>query len=83
MIYVKEEFMGNDSVAIHADGTLDSESVLVLRKTCEHHLKEGKVVILNLKGLLHITREGRKFLQEVKDKVFLENSNPFLNEQNS
>ena len=69
MIYIKEEFCDSNSVVIVADGILDSSSVQTLRNLCERHLEEHKKVLLRLEGLIRVSREGGKFLQEIQQKV--------------
>jgi hypothetical protein len=71
MIYIKEADLHKNITTIEVDGILDDASIPVLKKVCDHHLACGKSVALNLKGIIHITREGRIYLQAIKDDVFI------------
>jgi hypothetical protein len=69
MIYVKEKFIDENTVGIWLDGILDLDSVPILKDVCTHHLENHKNIMMYLGGLLHITREGKDFLQEIQKKV--------------
>ena len=69
MIYVKEDFINEDTIGIWADGILDFDSVPILKNICIHHLENNKSIKMYLGGLLHVTREGKDFLQEIQKKV--------------
>jgi hypothetical protein len=71
MIYIKETDLQTNTTTIEVDGILDDESIPILEKVCKHHQAHGKNVALNLRGIIHITREGRKYLQEIQDEVFI------------
>ncbi len=83
MIYIKEADQKKNVTTIEVDGILDNESIPILKGVCEHHLAYGKSVALNLKGIIHITREGRIFLQTIKDDVFIIHLPDFVNIDNS
>jgi hypothetical protein len=68
MVYVKETFPDDQSVVIWIDGILDGESIPILKNVCEAHGKSKRRVLLNLEGLVHISREGKDFLEEVRGK---------------
>jgi anti-anti-sigma regulatory factor len=69
MIYIKEKYLDDRSVAIHLEGILDDESIPTLKEICETHLLEKRKILLNLKDVLHINREGQEFLREIQKKV--------------
>ena len=69
MIYIKETNQKNDITTIEVDGILDQEAIPVLKTVCEHHLANGQNIEIDLRGITHITREGRKYLQKIQDKV--------------
>lgn len=71
MIYIKELVDQSDSVTIRVDGILNRQSIPILKNVCQDHLNTGKEVILQLDGLMHISREGRDFLQDIKNKVIM------------
>jgi hypothetical protein len=78
MIHIKEVFPDDRSVAIKVDGTLEAVSISVLDNLCQRYLQEDKKVSLHLKGLLHISREGMDFLQQIQKKVRMVDAPPFL-----
>jgi hypothetical protein len=79
MIRIDEMQTGRDAVLLRVEGVLDYQSVIVLEGVCHRYLKKEKGIVLELGGLLHITREGRKFLQEIEDRVGLLNVPEFVN----
>ncbi len=68
MIYVKENLIDAQSVMICVDGVLDSESLIILKEIYERHTKREMNVLFNVKGLFHISREGRDFLAHLQEK---------------
>jgi len=64
-------------VAIHVDGILELESIPILENICEQHWQRGKKVQLDLKGLIHVSREGNNFLQNIQNKVTFVNPPSF------
>jgi hypothetical protein len=68
MIYIKEIYSNDRLVVIQVDGILDSNSISVLASACERHLRENKIIELDLRELLHISREGRDFLKKVQQE---------------
>jgi len=83
MIHIEEHFKNENLVEIWADGILNFESIPILKNACEVHLKEKRKIILHLQGLLHISREGKEFLQEIKNEVVFSDLDPFINSYNS
>lgn len=69
LIYIKKIFSNRHSVTIRVDGILDSESIPILKKFCKRYFKGNKEVQLHLGGLRHLSREGMKFLQEIRKRV--------------
>jgi hypothetical protein len=78
MIHINERHSNGHTVLLGVDGVLDQMSVPVLEEVCCRHLKREKEIVLNLEGLLHITREGRRFLQEIEDRVGIVNAPEFV-----
>ncbi len=78
LIYIDEEFNEDHAVAIQVDGELDVDSIPLLQDVCERHLKNKLYVTLNLKGLLNISREGRDYLEKIRNKVTITNPPLFL-----
>ena len=69
MIYIKENLINEDTIGIWVDGILDLDSIPVIKDVCTHHLENHKNIIMYLGGLLHVTREGKGFLQEIQNNV--------------
>ena len=78
MIHIKENLLDDDTIAIKVDGVLDQGAVPVLEDVCERYLSSDKVVHLNLKEMVHVTREGRAFLRELAKKVQIANLPEFI-----
>jgi ferritin-like metal-binding protein YciE len=78
MIHVKENFSDENTVTIDVAGVLDQRAVPVLKSVCESRLGEGKDVVLNLEEVVHITREGRSFIREMKGLVETANLPEFM-----
>ncbi|MFH1114897.1 MAG: hypothetical protein V1792_13380 [Pseudomonadota bacterium] len=71
MIYVKQERLDEDAILIDVSGVLDEDAVPVLQDVCRRHLDRGRKVAVNLEGITHITREGRSFIQDIRNSVEL------------
>jgi len=78
MIHIDEIHSSRDTVFLGVDGVLDQWSVPVLGEVCRRHLRDEKEILFDLEGVLHITREGRKFLQEIEDRVGIVNAPEFV-----
>lgn len=71
MIYIKEFFPNNESVRIKIDGVLDTESIPNLRDIFMQYLGKEKMVSVDLTKAIHISREGKAFLQEFEGQVIM------------
>ena len=78
MILIKEKELEDLSIEVRAEGNLDGRSVPVLKEVCETYLEDGRRVLVNLEGLFHISREGRDFLNGIKEKVLIVKSTNLL-----
>ena len=78
MVFIKELFPSESAVIIKVDGMLDQESIPLLKNVCDYHVDWGKKIMLNLEGLINISREGREFLNEGRDKYTFLNLPPFI-----
>ena len=78
MIYVKEQIVDDGTVSLDVSGVLDQGAVPVLEGVCERHLANGKQVMVNLEAIVHITREGRAFIQGIRDRVRVANLPAFM-----
>ncbi|MFH1350589.1 MAG: hypothetical protein ABII26_06580 [Pseudomonadota bacterium] len=78
MIHLKENFFDQNTISIDVDGVLDRGTIPVLKGVCDRHLLKNKKVILNLTGIVHITREGRGFLNGIRQAVDIINIPEFM-----
>ena len=81
MIHVKENYLDKHTITLEVDGVLDQGAVPVLKSVCEKHLSEKRSVLLNLEGVVSVTREGRSFLNGMREKVRIDNLPEFMNFQ--
>jgi len=78
MIHIKEDFLDKDTIAIVVDGVLDQATIPILGGVCDRHLQNERKVLLNLEGVVHITREGRRFLHGMREKLNMANLPEFV-----
>ncbi len=78
MIHLKEKFLDSTSVAIDVGGVIDVGTIPMLEAVCQKYLGEGRSVLLNLESVMHITREGRRFMQVLQEKVRIVNLPEFV-----
>jgi len=78
MIHIKEDFLDKDTIAIVVDGVLDQATIPILGGVCDRHLQNERKVLLNLEGVVHITREGRRFLHGMREKLNIANLPEFV-----
>jgi len=71
MIHVREIILGEDTMEVRAEGVLDERALPVLEEVCRRHLRARKRVLLDLSGIIHVTREGRSFLKGVRKPLFI------------
>ena len=82
MIHIKENVMDKRTVTIEVAGVLDQGAISVLESVCERHLTGEKSVLLDLEGLVHITREGIGFLHGIHQRVNIKNLPEFVKLEN-
>jgi hypothetical protein len=78
MIHIKENPVDSSTVSLDVGGVLDHGAIPVLKGVCDRHLGAGRKVLLNLEAVVHITREGRAFLQAIQPKVSMANLPEFM-----
>ena len=78
MIHIRENRLDKDTITIEVDGVLDQGAIPVLREVCDRHLVGDRKILLNLEGLVHITREGIGFLHVMHEKVSITNLPEFI-----
>ncbi|MBW1919446.1 MAG: hypothetical protein DRH11_16375 [Deltaproteobacteria bacterium] len=78
MIHVKERVLNGGTIAVMVDGVLDEAGVMVLKDVFGQHLPEKRKVLLDLEGVVHVTREGIGFLYEIREAVNITNLPEFV-----
>lgn len=78
MIRIEEFIKADGSVEIRVDGVLNRKSLNLLDKICRFYLNKDRSIVLNLDGMMHITREGRNYLMGIKNFVSFTESPHFL-----
>lgn len=78
MIHIQEKSMATHDMLIKVGGVLDAEAIPVLKNVCDINLAKGKKVTLDFDSVLHITREGRKFVREIGSKVIIQSMPEFM-----
>ena len=69
LIRIEEFVRADGSVEIKVDGVLNRNSLNLFDKVCRLYLNKECNIVLNLDGMIHITREGRNYLKEIKNSV--------------
>ena len=72
MFRIRESFPDSATVYLWFDGRLSEEDLDTARKVINNYLDEEKKIFINLSNLIHVGWSGKRFLKEIKDKVFLE-----------
>jgi len=78
MIYIQETFPDDKSVSIKVDGVLDDASIPILNNVFLLHSKKEKRILIDLKHLINICREGIDYLQQIQTKVEFIDPPPFI-----
>ncbi len=78
MIHVKENLLDKNTVNIDVSGVLDQTTVPVLKEVCDRHNDKAQLILVNLEGVIHVTREGRRFLQGLNRRINIINLPEFI-----
>jgi len=78
VIHVQQISVGDRDVLIQVGGVLDVETIQVLNDVCSMNLARGNKVTLDFHSVLHITREGRRFVQEITSRVSVKSLPEFM-----
>jgi anti-anti-sigma regulatory factor len=78
MIHIEETILDPNTITIKLEGVLDLTAVPVIQGVFERCLKRQLAVHLDLGGLTHITREGRKYLNGIRQNVSLKHLPKFM-----
>ena len=82
MIHIEETILDQNTIAIKLAGVLDQNAVPVIQSVFDRYLESFRAIHLDLDGLIHITREGRNFLNEIKHDVRLTHLPEFMQLEN-
>ena len=69
MIHITESHTRNSTVVIKVEGSLDSESLPVMKDTYRKHLGSGKLIALDFEDIFNIDSAAKGFLREIQDEV--------------
>ncbi len=78
MIHVKENLLNSNTISVDVGGVLDQAAIPVIKDVCDRHLAGGRRILLNLEAVVHITREGRAFIQAIENRVSIANLPEFM-----
>lgn len=78
MIHVQQISVGERDVLVKVGGVLDVETVQVLNDVCSMNLARGNRVTVDFHSVLHITREGRRFVEEITSRVSVRSLPEFM-----
>ena len=83
MIHIEETFLDPNTIIIKLEGVLDHRTIPVIQSVFDRYRENDFATHLDLKGLMHITREGRSWLNGIKHKVSLTHLPEFMQLENS
>ncbi len=78
MILVREKILDNGTISVYVSGVLDQAAIPILKDVCDRHLGSGMHVLVDLEAVVHITREGRSFIQEILGQVRISHLPAFM-----
>ena len=80
MLRISESFENGKTVRLRLDGTLDTTSFLEVDAVCSHHRSEdGKVILLDLAGVVFMNDEAARKLAELRsERLRIINCSPFI-----
>lgn len=82
MIHVEETILDQNTITIKLEGVLDQFAVPVIQGVFGRYRASHRAIYLDLEGLIHITREGRNFLNGIKQNVRLTHLPEFMQLEN-
>jgi anti-anti-sigma regulatory factor len=80
MLRITENLENDKTIRLRLDGTINSLSLPELGKVCSRHRSDvGKVVLLDLAGVVFMNDESAKKLLELQsDRLKIINCSPFI-----
>ena len=82
MIHIEETILDQNTIAIKLGGVLDQHAIPVIQGVCNRYIESHHAIHLDLKGLIHITREGRDYLNGIRQNVNLIHLPEFMQLEN-
>ena len=78
MIHIEEITLDPNTITIKLEGVLDQTALPVIQGVFERCLKKHLAIHLDVGGLTHITREGRNYLNGIRQNVNLKHLPKFM-----
>ena len=80
MLRITENFENGNTIRLRLDGTVDTISFLEVDAVCSHHKREGgKVILLDLAGVVFMNDEAARKLAELRsERLRIINCSPFI-----
>lgn len=72
MFRIRESFPDADTVQLWFDGRLSDQALETAQEQVYRYLDEGKHVVINLSNLNQVGWAGKRFIQDIREKVKLE-----------
>lgn len=69
MFRIEKKILKRNTVEIVLEGGLDDNSINVLDQICQRYIREEKKININFQNLTYISREGKNYLIELREKV--------------
>ena len=82
MIHIQETILDQNTVAVKLEGVLDQSAIPVIQSVFDRYLESHRAMHLDLEGLIHITREGRDYLNGIRQNVNLIHLPEFMQLEN-
>lgn len=83
MIHIEETILDPHIIIIKLEGVLDHRAIPVIQSVFDRYRENDLAIHLDLEGLIHITREGRNWLNGIKHNVSLTHLPEFMQLENS
>ena len=79
MFRINEIFPDENTVIIQVEGRIDQKSTESLQDICNKHIQTAhRRVLIDFQGFLHMSNEGKRFLEEIRNQVAFTNIPEFL-----
>jgi anti-anti-sigma regulatory factor len=78
MIRIEEKITDKDTILLWIEGRLDRESFPAFRQMCEKYFQAGKIIQVNLSGLIYMGQDGLEYFRDIRDRVHFSGLNAYL-----